>query len=116
MTAVKKILGFQIYPNIYSNLCDLFPELGFIKITKGYQATLKAINLISKSAIKVYVATLPKVIKDAKQLICENSIKNFKEVIKDSQSYFTYLPGHITATYVDILITVLHGDKRNARS
>lgn len=39
MNTIKDLLDYQIYPNIYSKLIDIFPEFSFKKIKTGYQSS-----------------------------------------------------------------------------
>lgn len=65
----------------------------------GKKATLKAIELLKNSGLKIYVASLPENIKDPDQLIKENSIEEFEELIYQAQSYYMFLLDKITEPY-----------------
>lgn len=65
----------------------------------GKKATLKAIELIKSTNIKLYISTLPEEIKDPDQLIKEKGIETFTSIINDSESYYLYMLEQITAPY-----------------
>lgn len=65
----------------------------------GKKATLRAIEIIKQSDIKIYVANLPSSIKDPDQLIKEEGIERFKEIIERSQSYYLYILDQILEPY-----------------
>jgi DNA primase catalytic core len=85
---------------------ELAKKYGAKKITlcldndeAGKQATLKAINLLKKHDIKVYVAELAGDIKDPDQLISETSIEVFQEIINEARSEYMYIIDKITEPY-----------------
>lgn len=85
---------------------ELAKKYGAKKITlcldnddAGKKATLRAIEIIKNSGIKIYISSLPTGIKDPDQLIKEQGIDKFKEVIENSQSYYMYILDHILEPY-----------------
>lgn len=65
----------------------------------GKKATLKIIELIRNTKIKLYISNLPDGIKDPDQLIKEKGIEEFVSVINNSESYYLYMLEEITAPY-----------------
>lgn len=78
MNTVKDLLDYQIYPNIYSRLIDIFPEFSFKKIKKGYQ---------SNSDIKIDGTKGV----EGKVYVYDNNISHFIDYTRGSISIWDYI-------------------------
>jgi DNA primase catalytic core len=102
---VKNIVALGGTSLNYKQL-DLAKKYGAKKVTlcldndeAGKKATLKAIEVIKHSGLKLYVSSLPDGIKDPDQLIKEQGIESFNETLENSQSYYMYLLDAILEPY-----------------
>ncbi|MFN8578845.1 MAG: DnaB-like helicase C-terminal domain-containing protein [Candidatus Sericytochromatia bacterium] len=92
--------------SLNSKQVELAKKYGAKKVTlcldnddAGKKATLKAIEILKNSGLKIYVSSLPEAIKDPDQLIKECGIEAFKEKISQAQSYYMYMIDKITEPY-----------------
>lgn len=92
--------------SLNSKQVELAKKYGAKKVTlcldnddAGKKATLKAIEILKSSGLKIYVSSLPEAIKDPDQLIKECGIEAFQEKISQAQSYYMYMIDKITEPY-----------------
>jgi DNA primase catalytic core len=92
--------------SLNSKQVELAKKYGAKKVTlcldnddAGKKATLKAIEVLKNSGLKIYVSSLTETIKDPDQLIKEYGIEAFQEKISQAQSYYMYIIDKITEPY-----------------